>query len=179
MKKDNLKTLFIVFSALNIVFNVAYILFYHIFSIQDIGVDLILPIFNTITAIILSIGILRQKKSLCCVYFIAQSLVSFIAIIIHIINCFQYSFAEYVQVKIVYCFSSLRSITFNIIMLLFVIVAFRLKEKTDIIPIENNLITKDQSEFSADMLIEYKNLLDIGAITQEEFENKKKELINL
>ena len=38
---------------------------------------------------------------------------------------------------------------------------------------------RDAKEPDPDMLLKYKELLDAGVITQEEFETKKKELINL
>ena len=40
-------------------------------------------------------------------------------------------------------------------------------------------ITQEISKSSADKLKKYKNLLDSGSISQEEFEAKKKQLLNL
>lgn len=40
-------------------------------------------------------------------------------------------------------------------------------------------ITQEISKSSADELKKYKNLLDSGIISQEEFEAKKKQLLNL
>jgi len=43
----------------------------------------------------------------------------------------------------------------------------------------NTVIQKEVNSINADELKNFKNLLDMGAITQEEFDKKKKELLNL
>ena len=40
-------------------------------------------------------------------------------------------------------------------------------------------VVQPENKDRTGMLLEYKNLLDMGAITQEEFEGKKKELLNI
>jgi hypothetical protein len=44
---------------------------------------------------------------------------------------------------------------------------------------EKNSIESWGSNFSADKLLEYKKLLDAGAITQDEYDEKKKQFLNL
>lgn len=50
---------------------------------------------------------------------------------------------------------------------------------TQITASNTNVAHNDNSDSAADEIAKYKSLLDSGAITQEEYDKKKKELLNI
>lgn len=74
-------------------------------------------------------------------------------------------------------FSALSNIAFNAFMLLFILIVFKWKEKTSFDTYNNNGYSS--VNLNTDVLLEYKQLLDSGVITQEEFDKKKWELLNM
>ena len=189
MKKNNLNILAVVFLGLNIVFLLAYDLYYafgYEYGLvnQNMGVSslsTIIPwIFAIVTTVLLIIGVLKQSKIFFCIHYGYQIIYSFVKTIF---VTFQYanvsSMRTYIPINII---SGLSSISFNIFMLLFIFIVFNWKEKKANTFNEYNIaenVVGNAEKASPDILLEYKELLDSGAITQDEFDNKKKELLNL
>ena len=67
---------------------------------------------------------------------------------------------------------------FTVVILMFVIIILGFVKRSKIIIGETTPATVNITSTNADELKKYKNLLDSGAITQEEYDIKKKELLN-
>ena len=67
---------------------------------------------------------------------------------------------------------------FTVVILMFVIIILGFVKRSKIIVGETTPTTVNIASTNADELKKYKNLLDSGAITQEEYDIKKKELLN-
>ena len=70
--------------------------------------------------------------------------------------------------------------TFSAVLLILIIALAVLKRSALVVPkVENQPIVMMKESSNADEIKKYKELLDNGTITQEEFDKKKKQLLNL
>lgn len=184
MKKDRLTILSVVFLGINIVFKIAYDLYYA-FGYEyglvkgDTGVSSIGTIASWVVTIactvLLIVGVLTQKKIFFCLYYGFNIFFSLVGMGSQIIaNIDHLSMNKFIPLNI---FSALSNIAFNAFMLLFILIVFKWKEKTSFDTYNNNGYSS--VNLNTDVLLEYKQLLDSGVITQEEFDKKKWELLNM
>lgn len=184
MKKDRLTILSIVFLGINIVFTIAYDLYYA-FGYEyglvkgDTGISSIGTIASWVVTIactvLLIVGVLTQKKIFFCLYYGFNIFFSLVGMGSQIIaNIDHLSMNKFIPLNI---FSALSNIAFNAFMLLFILIVFKWKEKTSFDTYNNNGYSS--VNLNTDVLLEYKQLLDSGVITQEEFDKKKWELLNM
>lgn len=184
MKKDRLTILSVVFLGINIVFTIAYDLYYA-FGYEyglvkgDTGISSIVTIASWVVTIactvLLIVGVLTQKKIFFCLYYGFNIFFSLVGMGSQIIaNIDHLSMNNFIPLNI---FSALSNIAFNAFMLLFILIVFKWKEKTSFDTYNNNGYSS--VNLNTDVLLEYKQLLDSGVITQENFDKKKWELLNM
>lgn len=188
MKKNNLTILAVVFLGLDIVFTLAYYIysfyvrrFYGEPSYQYGYYDATVPkrtiigiVFVCIFLILLIVGVIIKNKIIFCVAYGLNIVSAFINMVYYtIFNISIESLRYFVPESILY---GLSRTTFNIFMLLFILIVFKWKEQP---VVYNGSNSHDKKDLNTDLLFEYKQLFDNGVITQEEFDKKKYELLNL
>jgi len=184
MKKNNLFNLAAIFAGISILFSIVYevlfIFFFNYGAVKDssnIWELVISGVITVVFTVLLIIGIVTQKKIFFLFCYGCYIIYNLFYALYNLVNSVLYEPEYYIHIV----FSSLSSLMINICMLLFILGMFKWKEKLDSV---NTMIAHlnhakgNDTMNQADKLMEYKELLDIGAISEEEFEAKKKEIMH-
>lgn len=170
MNKRNYEKKIALFIAISQVLSFIALLVYHFHQLDYVKLVL-LPIFS----ICLIIGILKRNKTLISAY-IAYPVINFIGNILYCIIAIFGGTVYGISLYISQLMNGLGSIAFTVALILLILRLFDLKGEPNSKGIEPN---HKELTFDTNLLIDYKNLLDSGAITQEEFDAKKKEVLGL
>lgn len=177
MKQKCIKLAFI-FAILTAVFDVVYIGFaipWYIHSSYDY-ISIIIRIIGVIPTVLFIIGLKKENPVLMTIKFVYGIISNVFGLVNQIIGS-SYHGVSYLNLVSLIA-GSLSGIVWNLVLLFVVIIIFKAtedKSKTTV-PLA---VVQPENKDRTGMLQEYKNLLDMGAITQEEFEEKKKELLNI
>lgn len=188
MKKSSLLTISGILTLAKVLFTVVYDLLYcfvyeyglyknEYTETKTVIIDVIEYVIIIASLIILSIGFFKKNKQLICAYFGLDCVlvVRYICSNIHTMIV-----TKDVANGIRLIPLNISNLLFDAAMILFVIAMFEKSQednRNNLLPVTDNTFVNNVE--NTDKMLQYKKLLDDGTITQEEFDRKKKELLNL
>ena len=177
MKNNKLFNVSAIFLVLYVLFTIVYDIV--LFSLYGSVGTFVNSALTLVFAVFILIGVFTQKKVFFILYYVLITIGDIISLPISIFTNISMDTKYFVAMT----FSALGSIALNMFFLILILAMFKWKESLDtankmMMTLNNTKETEYNKSTSADKLLEYKELLDIGAITVEEYNMKKNELLN-